>query len=89
LRVRRALSFDDVLLILRHTKVFSGSDVDLSTKLAGLHLDIPIIAATMFSVSEAEMATALGQIGGLGIIRMCSVEEEREMVQQVGAAEAA
>jgi IMP dehydrogenase len=83
-RLRRALSFNDVLLIPRHTTVFSRSDVDLSTRIAGLKLEIPIIAANMSSVCGAEMARALGVIGGLGIIhRMCSVEEEAAMVCQV------
>jgi IMP dehydrogenase len=82
-RIRRALSFNDVLLIPRHTTVFSRSDVDLSTAIAGLKLGIPIIAANMSSVCGAEMATALGLIGGLGIIhRMCSVDQEREMVER-------
>lgn len=84
MRIRRALSFNDVLLVPRHTHVFSRSDVDLSTTIAGLKLNIPVIAANMSSVCEAEMATALGQIGGLGIIhRMCSIDEERAMVRQV------
>jgi IMP dehydrogenase len=88
LRIRRALSFDDVLLVPRHTAVFSRSDVDLSTPVAGLRLGIPIIAANMSSVCGAEMATAVGQIGGLGIIhRMCSVDEERAMVRQVSSGE--
>jgi IMP dehydrogenase len=86
LRIRRALSFNDVLLVPRHTRVFSRSDVNLSTKVAGLELEIPIIAANMSSVCEAEMAIALGRIGGLGIIhRMCSVDEEREMLCQASA----
>jgi IMP dehydrogenase len=85
-RIRRALSFNDVLLVPRHTRVFSRSDVDLSTTIAGLTLRIPIVAANMSSVCESEMAIALGQIGGLGIIhRMCTVEAEREMVRRVFA----
>jgi len=81
-RIRRALSFNDVLLVPRHTTVFSRSDVNLSTRIAGLKLDIPIIAANMSSVCEAEMAAALGRMGGLGIIhRMCSVDEEQDMVR--------
>jgi IMP dehydrogenase len=81
------LSFNDVLLAPRHTTVFSRSDVDLSTSIAGLKLDVPIIAANMSSVCEAAMAIALGRIGGLGIIhRMCSVDEEREMLRQVCSA---
>jgi IMP dehydrogenase len=84
MRIRRALSFNDVLLVPRHTTVFSRSDVDLSTRIAGLKLDIPIIAANMSSVCETEMATAIGRAGGLGIVhRMCSVDQEREMLRQV------
>jgi IMP dehydrogenase len=84
LKIRRALSFNDVLLVPRHTQVFSRSDVDLSTKLAGLELAIPIVAANMSSVCEANMAIALGRLGGLGIVhRMCSVDEERAMLRQV------
>jgi IMP dehydrogenase len=68
--------------------VFSRSDVDLSTTVAGIKLGIPIIAANMSSVCGSDMAIALGRIGGLGIIhRMCSVDKEREMVRQVYAAE--
>jgi IMP dehydrogenase len=60
--------------------------VNLSTQIAGLKLDVPIIAANMSSVCEAEMAIALGRIGGLGIIhRMCSIEREREMVRRASA----
>lgn len=83
MRIRRALSFDDVLLVPRHTGVFSRSDVDLSTTVAGVKLSIPIVAANMSSVCEADMAAALGRIGGLGIIhRMCSVDKERDMLRQ-------
>ena len=84
LRIRRALSFNDVLLVPRHTTVFSRSDVDLSTSVAGVKLGIPVIAANMSSVCETRMAAAMGEIGGLGIVhRMCSVDEEQEMVRQV------
>ena len=48
MRIRRALSFNDVLLVPRHTGVFRRSDVDLSTKIASLQLGIPIIAGDMF-----------------------------------------
>ena len=89
MRIRRALSFNDVLLVPRHTTVFSRSDVNLSTRIAGLKLEIPIIAANMSSVCEAEMAAALGRMGGLGIIhRMCSVDEEQDMVRCASAGNA-
>lgn len=89
MKIRRALSFNDVLLVPRHTTVFSRSDVDLSTTVAGLTLGIPIIAANMSSVCGAEMANTLGVIGGLGIIhRMCTVNEESDMVRRASTGEA-
>lgn len=84
MKIRRALSFNDVLLVPRHTSVFSRSDVDLSTTIAGVRLSIPIIAANMSSVCGAEMALAMAGLGGLGIIhRMSTVTDEEWMVRQV------
>ena len=79
--LRKAYSFDDVMLIPRYSTLDSRSDADLSTTIASIKLKIPIIAANMSSVCGAEMASALGKLGGLGIIhRMCSVEEQAHIV---------
>ena len=84
MRLRKAYSFDDVLLVPRRSKLKSRGEADLSTTVAGVPLDIPIIAANMSSVCETDMAVAMADLGGIGIIhRMCSVEEQALMVHDV------
>lgn len=83
MRLKKAYSFDDVMLVPRLSHLNTRSEADLSTVVAGIPLGIPIIAANMSSVCEADMAMALGKLGGLGIIhRMCSVEDQAKMVRQ-------
>ena len=78
------LTFDDVLLEPRESRV-SRDDIRLETKLTKkIKLQIPIIAAAMDTVSEVEMAVALGKQGGMAVIhRNCSVEEQVKMVTLV------
>lgn len=74
--LKTAYSFDDVLLVPGFSQVNSRKDIDLSTSISGLKLDIPIISANMSSVTGAEMCIALGKLGGLGILhRMMSIDE--------------
>ncbi len=64
----QALTFDDVLLVPAHSDVLP-KEVDLSTKLTrDVSLNIPIISAAMDTVTEAGLAIALAQEGGIGII---------------------
>lgn len=82
--LKKCLSFNDVTLVPRYSPLVSRSEADLSTKVAGLSLRIPIIAANMSSVCETDMAIAVGQIGGLGIIhRMCSPVQQCKMLSDV------
>lgn len=84
MRLKKAYSFDDVMMVPRMSTLNSRSEADLSTTIAGISFKIPIIAANMSSVCESEMARALAEMGGLGIIhRMCSIEEQAEMVRRV------
>jgi IMP dehydrogenase len=62
-----ALSFDDVLLLPAHSAVLPG-DVNVSTKLASIGLNVPILSSAMDTVTEAELAIALAREGGLGVI---------------------
>ena len=67
--VRTGLTYDDVLLMPRRSRVRSRRQVSLRTRLSrGIELDLPIIAANMDTVCEAEMAIALARLGGIGII---------------------
>ena len=63
-----ALTFDDVLLVPAYSKVLPR-DATLDTKLTrDLRLDIPLLSAAMDTVTEARLAIALAQQGGIGII---------------------
>lgn len=63
------LSFDDVLLVPQQGVLNSRADAITSAKLFDdIHLDIPIISAPMSCVTEANMAIAIAQAGGYGIL---------------------
>lgn len=89
LRPQIGLTFDDVLLIPRRSRIRSRSAVDTSTWLVpGIRLAIPIISANMDTVTEAEMAIAMAQAGGIGILhRFMPVERQVEQVKRVKRAE--
>ena len=82
--LQEALTFDDVLLVPAHSTVLPR-DVDLSTQLTrDIRLNIPIISAAMDTVTEARLAIAMAQEGGLGIVhKNMSVEEQAHQVRQV------
>jgi IMP dehydrogenase len=66
--VQKALTFDDVLLIPAHSNVLPR-DVSLTTQLTrGISLNIPIVSAAMDTVTEARLAIAIAQEGGIGIV---------------------
>ncbi len=66
--VQKALTFDDVLLVPAHSDVLPR-DVSLQTRLTRtISLNIPLLSAAMDTVTEARLAIALAQEGGLGIV---------------------
>lgn len=80
------LTYDDVLLEPRFSDVVR-SEVDLGAQVTKkIKIKIPILAAAMDTVSEAEMGIVLGQLGGLAVLhRNCSVAEEVTMLKKVQA----
>jgi len=78
------LTFDDVLLLPAHSRVMP-SDVSLKTQLTqSITLNCPLISAPMDTVTEAGLAIALAQEGGIGIIhRNLQPELQRKMVDKV------
>ena len=66
--VQEALTFDDVLLVPAYSEVLPR-DVDLSTQLTRrIRLNLPLVSAAMDTVTEARLAIALAQEGGIGIV---------------------
>ena len=66
--VRKALTFDDVLLVPAHSLVVPR-DVSLATRLTkSIALNIPLVSAAMDTVTEGRLAITMAQEGGLGII---------------------
>src|SRR5258708_35026532 len=63
-----ALTFDDVLLVPRHSTVHPR-DVDVSARFTRtIPLNVPLVSAAMDTVTESEMAMALARAGGIGVI---------------------
>jgi IMP dehydrogenase len=79
-----ALTFDDVSLVPAHSLVLP-KDVDLRTRLTrDLSLNLPILSAAMDTVTEARLAIAMAQLGGIGILhKNMSVAEQAAHVMQV------
>ncbi|HUX26437.1 MAG TPA: IMP dehydrogenase [Burkholderiales bacterium] len=66
--IQKALTFDDVLLVPAHSTVLPR-DVSLKTRLTRkIQLNIPLVSAAMDTVTEARLAIAIAQEGGIGIV---------------------
>ena len=79
-----ALTFDDVLLVPGPSEVMPGQ-VEVMTKLTkSIRLNIPLLSSAMDTVTEARLAIAMAQEGGIGVIhRNLSIEEQARHVAQV------
>lgn len=66
--INKALTFDDVLLVPAHSTILPR-DVGLATQVSrNIRLNIPLVSAAMDTVTEARLAIALAQEGGIGIV---------------------
>ena len=82
--VEEALTFDDVLLVPAQSDVLPR-DVDLRTRLTReIELSIPMVSAAMDTVTEARLAIALAEQGGMGIIhKAMSIDQQAREVRRV------
>jgi len=87
-RISEGLTFDDVLLAPQRSDVLPA-DVDVTTRLTrNIALNIPIVSAAMDTVSEAQLAIALAQEGGLGVIhKNMSIASQAAEVDKVKRSE--
>jgi IMP dehydrogenase len=89
IRTQKGLTFDDVLLAPKRSPVASRQHVDTSTWLTNnIRLNVPILSANMDTVTEAAMAIAMAQAGGIGILhRFMTVEQQVRQVRKVKRAQ--
>src|SRR5579871_6562380 len=86
--VAQAITFDDVLLLPRYSEVVPA-EVNVGTRLTrNIRLNIPVLSSPMDTVTEAELAIALAQEGGLGVIhKNMSIEDQTREVDKVKRSE--
>ena len=82
--IKEALTFDDVLLIPKYSKILP-SEVITSTALStNLNLKIPILSSAMDTVTESAMAIAIGNAGGIGVIhRNLNIKSQISEIKKV------
>src|SRR5881409_292482 len=83
-----ALTFDDVLLVPRHSLVVP-SQVDVATRLTrNIRLSVPLLSAAMDTVTESRLAIAMAQHGGIGVVhKNLAIEEQASEVDRVKRSE--
>lgn len=84
MEIRLGLTFDDVLLYPAESDIVP-SQANTSTQLTrGIKLDIPILSSAMDTVTEADMAIVMAQLGGIGVLhRNMEIDEQVAAVRQV------
>lgn len=87
-KIQEGLTFDDVLLVPAYSEILPG-DADTRTKFSrNIDLNIPLCSSAMDTVTEASLAIALAQQGGIGIIhKNFSIAEQAEEVDKVKRSE--
>jgi len=87
--IKLGLSFDDVLLVPKFSKITSRKLINLKTNFSrNIKLNIPIVSANMDTVTESDMAIAMAVAGGIGIIhRFMDIDQQVGQVRRVKRSE--
>ena len=85
MRFKKALTYDDVLLVPQYSDIESRKEVDIGNNLdKRICLDFPIISAPMDTVTGLDMAYTLGSKGGLGVVhRYMTIDEQSSLVKEL------
>jgi IMP dehydrogenase len=85
MKFKEAVTYDDMLMVPQYSDIQSRREVDISSELGmGKFLKLPIIASPMDTISESDMALAMGDMGGLAVLhRYNSIEAQQKMVREV------
>lgn len=78
------ITFDDVNIVPRYSRVASRKDCDVSSWLGEWKLKVPLISSPMDTVTGHDMAKEMHRLGGLGILhRFCTIDEQVAMIPDV------
>ena len=90
MKIRDALTFDDVLLEPAHSTVLPAN-TNISTRLTQkISLNVPLMSAAMDTVTEHRLAIAMAQVGGIGVVhKNFTIEEQAMQIAMVKKFEAA
>lgn len=82
--MKTALTYDDITLVPKFSEVESRQNIDLTTKLTtNYSIRVPLIASPMDTVCDSEMAIAMMELGGVGIIhRFMTIEEQSRQISK-------
>jgi len=84
MKIREALTFDDVLLVPAASSVLPGAADTRTLVTKSITLNIPLMSSAMDTVTEEKMAIAMAQSGGLGVIhRNLTIDEQARQVRRV------
>ncbi len=88
IRTDAALTFDDVLLVPRHSLTHPKDVSTVSRFTRGITLNVPLVAAAMDTVTESEMAIAMARAGGIGVLhKNMSIDRQAAEVDRVKRSE--
>ncbi len=85
MKIRKALTYDDVLLVPKYSDISSRQSIDLTTQFTkNYKVKLPFVSAPMDTVTEYEMVTKLLSVGAVGILhRFMSIDEQVQQVKNI------